>query len=242
MIYLYYGSLIILIPGIILSVVAQILIKKNFAKYSKVPARSGITADEASRRLLRDYGCGSVSVRPISGNLTDNYNPSTDVLSLSQSVYGSSSIAALGVSAHECGHACQKHSGSFLLKLRSILVPITNIGSRLAVPVALIGLILEAIIGGVGYNFGSYVLFAGIVLYSLTTIFALITLPVELNASSRAIRMLKDENMITADEVPAVRKVLTSAALTYVASLVVSFLYLIRFVAMITNMRGRRNR
>lgn len=240
--YLYYGSLVILIPGIILSVVAQILIKRTFAKYSKVNARSGITADEASRRLLRDYGCGSVSVRPISGNLTDNYNPSTDVLSLSQSVYGSSSIASLGVAAHECGHACQKHSGSFLLRFRSILVPVTNIGSRLAVPVALLGVILEAIIGGTGYNFGSYVLFAGVMLYSLTTIFALVTLPVELNASSRAIKMLKEEGMLTSDEIPCARKVLTSAALTYVASLVVSFLYLIRFILMLTNMRGRRNR
>lgn len=240
--YFYYGSFIILIPGIILSLIAQIMIKTSFSKYSKINARSGITADDASRILLRDYGCNGVAVRPINGNLTDNYNPSTDVLSLSSTVYGSSSIAALGVAAHECGHACQKHSGSFLLRLRSILVPVTNIGSRLAVPVALLGLILEAIIGGVGYNFGSYVLFAGIMLYSLTTIFALVTLPVELNASSRAIKMLKAENILTEDEVPCARKVLTAAALTYVASLVVSFLYLLRFIAMLTNMRGRRNR
>ena len=154
---LYYGSLIILIPGIIFAFIAQILVKIAFSKYSKRNASSGITADEASRKMLRDHNCIGVSVQPTSGTLTDNYDPKTDVLSLSENVFGSSSIAALGVAAHECGHACQQYENSFFLKLRSILVPVTNIGSRAAVPVAIIGLILEWILAGF-QNFGSYAL------------------------------------------------------------------------------------
>lgn len=238
---LYYGSLIIIVPGIIFAFIAQILVSVNFKKYSKVSSSRGITADEASRRLLRDHGCYGVSVQPISGNLTDNYNPSTDALSLSESVFGSSSIAAIGVAAHECGHACQKYEGSFLMKLRSFLVPVTNIGSRLAVPVAVIGLIIELLIGGADNNVGTYILAFGIFLYSLTTIFALVTLPVEFNASHRALKMLKEDDILDSSELKGARKVLTAAALTYVASLVVSFLYLLRFILIIGSLRGKRN-
>ncbi|HBK01456.1 MAG TPA: peptidase [Clostridiales bacterium] len=236
---LYYGTFIILIPGIILAFIAQILVKTTFSKYSKRYASSGITADEASRKMLRDHNCVSVDVQPISGSLTDNYNPKTDVLSLSDSVYSSSSIAALGVAAHECGHACQQYENSSLLKLRSFLVPVTNIGSRLAVPVAIVGLILEWIMAGT-QNFGSYVLAFGILLYSLSTIFALVTLPVEIGASSRAMKMLKEENFLEGKELSGARRVLTAAALTYVASLVVSFLYLLRFLILISSSRKRK--
>ena len=236
---LYYGTFIILIPGIILAFIAQILVKTTFSKYSKRYASSGITADEASRKMLRDHNCVGVDVQPISGSLTDNYNPKTDVLSLSDSVYSSSSIAALGVAAHECGHACQQYENSFLLKLRSFLVPVTNIGSRLAVPVAIVGLILEWIMAGT-QNFGSYVLAFGILLYSLSTIFALVTLPVEIGASSRAMKMLKEENFLEGKELSGARRVLTAAALTYVASLVVSFLYLLRFLILVSSSRKRK--
>ena len=236
---LYYGTFIILIPGIILAFIAQILVKTTFSKYSKRYASSGITADEASRKMLRDHNCVGVDVQPISGSLTDNYNPKTDVLSLSDSVYSSSSIAALGVAAHECGHACQQYENSSLLKLRSFLVPVTNIGSRLAVPVAIVGLILEWIMAGT-QNFGSYVLAFGILLYSLSTIFALVTLPVEIGASSRAMKMLKEENFLEGKELSGARRVLTAAALTYVASLVVSFLYLLRFLILVSSSRKRK--
>lgn len=236
---LYYGSFILLIPGIILAFIAQILVKTTFKKYSSVQSKSGWLANEMSEMLLEKNDCNGVVVQSIPGDLTDNYNPSTDVLSLSESVYGKSSIAALGVAAHECGHACQKHSGSILLRLRSILVPITNIGSRLAVPVAILGLILEWMLAGT-QNAGSYILTFGILLYSLSTIFALLTLPVEINASGRALSMLKQSEVLEKDELRGAKKVLTAAALTYVASLVVSILYLLRFIVLISASRKKR--
>lgn len=239
--FIYYGSLIILVPGLILSIIAQIKIKTSYSKYSKVQSRSGWTANEMSRMFVEKYDMNGVVVRPVSGHLTDNYNPSNDVLSLSESVYSSSSIAALGVAAHECGHARQEHEGNFLMKLRSFLVPVTNIGSRMAVPVAIIGLILEWIIGGSGENFGSYVLCFGIALYSLTTLFALVTLPVEIDASKKGLKMLREQNVLERDETVGARKVLTAAAMTYVASLVVSFLYLLRFILILSSFRKRND-
>ena len=239
MIYLYYGSMIVLIPGIIFSIWAQIRINSTYKRYSKVESKSNWVANEMSMMLLEKNGCNSVSVQKISGSLTDNYNPSTDVLSLSDTTYGKSNVAALGVAAHECGHALQKHSESWLLKLRSILVPITNYGSMLAVPIAILGVVLELLIGGVGNNAGSYIIAVGILLYSLTTIFALITLPVEIDASRRALRMMKEAAVLDKEELAMSRKVLYAAALTYVASLVISFLYLIRFIMILNRFRSR---
>lgn len=240
MLYLiYYGSLVILIPGIIFSIIAQIKIRTSYAKYSRVHARSGISADSMSRRFISAYDLHGVTVQPINGELTDNYNPKNDVLSLSQGVFGSDSIAALGVAAHECGHACQKRDGSFMLTLRSVLVPVTNIGSRLAVPVAILGVLLEWMIGGTGENFGSYVVAFGILLYSLTSIFALVTLPVEFNASHRALKMLDEQGVLESDELRGARKVLSAAAMTYVASLIISLLYLLRFIAILGSVRKR---
>ncbi|MBE5742639.1 MAG: zinc metallopeptidase [Clostridiales bacterium] len=238
--YVYYGSLIVLIPGIIFSIWAQYRISSTFKKYSREEAKSRWTANEMSMMLLERNDCKSVAVRRIGGNLTDNYNPSTDVLSLSNSTYGQTSISAIGVAAHECGHAVQKHSGSILLRLRSFLVPITNIGSRLAVPIAILGVILEwLIVSETGTNFGSYVVAIGILLYSLSTVFALITLPVEIDASRRAITMLKNTAVLDDEEIRKASKVLYAAALTYVAALLTSFLYLIRFILILG--RYRRN-
>ena len=237
--YVYYGSMIVLIPGILFSIWAQFRINSTFKKYSKIDARSRWTANEMSMMLLERYDCRSVAVRRVRGNLTDNYNPSTDILSLSDSVHDSSSIAALGVAAHECGHALQNHSNSLLLKLRSFLVPVTNIGTKLAIPVAIVGVVLEYLIGGVDANIGSYIIAIGIIMYSLTTIFSLVTLPVEINASSRAMKMLSESGVLASDELPMARKVLYSAALTYVASLVTSFLYLLRFLMILNQFRKR---
>lgn len=236
-----YGSMIILIPGIILAIIAEIKIKVTFAKYSGVHARSGITADSMSRKFISEYKLYGVTVSPVRGNLTDNYNPKNDVLSLSENVFGSDSIAALGVAAHECGHARQQHEGSVMLKLRSILVPVTNIGSRLALPVAILGVLLEWLIGGTGQNFGSYVVAFGIALYSLSAIFALVTLPVEINASARAVKMLDEQCILQKDELYGAKKVLSAAAMTYVASLVVSLLYLLRFIAILGSVRKRND-
>ena len=237
---LYYGTFIIIVPGLILAIIAQIAIKVNYKRYSKVDAKSGWTAEEMSEMFAERYDMNGVTVQPIKGDLTDNYNPSTDVLSLSESVYGKSSVAALGVAAHECGHAAQQHSGSILLRLRTILVPVTNIGSKLAVPVAVVGLIISWL--ATNSDAGWYVVCVGIVLYSLATIFALITLPVEFNASHRGLKMLREQAVLDNGELKKARKVLTCAALTYVASFIVTFLYLLRFIVIMAGLSGKKRK
>lgn len=234
---LSYASLIIIVPGVIFAFVAQLLVRSAYKKYSKVEARSGWTADDMSRMFMERYDCNGVVVEPIKGDLTDNYNPSTDVISLSETVYGKSTIAALGVAAHECGHARQQHEGSFMMALRKVLVPATNIGSNLAVPLVIIGLLLEFWLGTV---VGTYFWVAGVVLYSMSTLFALVTLPVEIGASSRAMKMLEEQNVLEKDERRGARKVLSAAALTYVAALLVSLLYLLRFLIIIAGTRRKK--
>ncbi len=234
---LSYASLIIIVPGVIFAFVAQLLVRSAYKKYSKVEARSGWTADDMSRMFMERYDCNGVTVEPIKGDLTDNYNPSTDVISLSETVYGKSTTAALGVAAHECGHARQQHEGSFMMALRKVLVPATNIGSNLAVPLVILGLLLEFWLGTV---VGTYFWVAGVVLYSLSTIFALVTLPVEIGASSRAMKMLDEQNVLEKDERRGARKVLSAAALTYVAALLVSLLYLLRFLIIIAGTRRKK--
>lgn len=234
---LSYASLIIIVPGVIFAFVAQLLVRSAHKKYSKVEARSGWTADDMSRMFMERYDCNGVTVEPIKGDLTDNYNPSTDVISLSETVYGKSTIAALGVAAHECGHARQQHEGSFMMALRKVLVPATNIGSNLAVPLVILGLLLEFWLGTV---VGTYFWVAGVVLYSMSTIFALVTLPVEIGASSRAMKMLEEQNVLEKDERRGARKVLSAAALTYVAALLVSLLYLLRFLIIIAGTRRKK--
>ena len=234
---LSYASLIIIVPGVIFAFVAQLLVRSAYKKYSKVEARSGWTADDMSRMFMERYDCNGVTVEPIKGDLTDNYNPSTDVISLSETVYGKSTIAALGVAAHECGHARQQHEGSFMMALRKVLVPATNIGSNLAVPLVILGLLLEFWLGTV---VGTYFWVAGVVLYSMSTIFALVTLPVEIGASSRAMKMLEEQNVLEKDERRGARKVLSAAALTYVAALLVSLLYLFRFLIIIAGTRRKK--
>lgn len=234
---LSYASLIIIVPGVIFAFVAQLLVRSAYKKYSKVEARSGWTTDDMSRMFMERYDCNGVTVEPIKGDLTDNYNPSTDVISLSETVYGKSTIAALGVAAHECGHARQQHEGSFMMALRKVLVPATNIGSNLAVPLVILGLLLEFWLGTV---VGTYFWVAGVVLYSMSTIFALVTLPVEIGASSRAMKMLDEQNVLEKDERRGARKVLSAAALTYVAALLVSLLYLLRFLIIIAGTRRKK--
>ena len=232
-----YGSLIIVIPGLIFAAWAQFRVNSTFAKYSKVETSAKWTAEQVGSKLLSQNGCTSVMIGRTPGHLTDNFNPQSGVLALSDSTYGKSSVAAVGVAAHECGHAMQQHDGSNLLLARSALVPLTRYGSMLAVPIAIIGVILELIIGGAGTNFGTYVISLGVLLYSLSTIFALITLPVEIDASRRAVLMLRDTALYTREELASIKKVLYAAALTYVASLVVSFLYLVRFIVILNRFR-----
>ncbi len=236
--FIYYASFIVVLPGILFALICQILVSTRFKKYSRVQSASQWTANEMSDMLLEKQGIRSVEIRRISGSLTDNYNPSTDVLSLSESVYSGTDIASLGVAAHECGHAVQKHTGSFLLTLRSILVPVTNIGSRLAVPVAAVGVLLSFFVKNP--NTADVIIAIGIALYSLSTLFALVTLPVEFDASRRAMRMLAETGVMNDDELRKTRKVLTAAAMTYVASLLVSLLYLLRFILIVGSAKSRR--
>ena len=235
---LYYGSMVILIPGILFSLWAQFRIKSAYKKYSRITARSGWTGREMSEMLLEKYGCNGVAVRRTSGTLTDNYNPSTDILSLSNDIYDGSDIAALGIAAHECGHARQKYEGSPLFSLRGALVTATNIGSIAAVPLEILGIAIEWLSGSTG-NIGTVILAIGIFAYSLSTIFALITLPIEIDASRRALKMLTETAVLEKTEIRGAKRVLSAAALTYVASLVVSLLYLLRFLLLITSFRRR---
>lgn len=222
-------TFIVLIPALIFALYAQFKVNTTYAKYSKVRSSRGLTGAEVARRILDANGLFDIKVIHISGNLTDNYNPSTGVLSLSDSTYASDSVAAIGVAAHECGHAVQHAVGYAPIKLRMLLVPITNFGSSAGVIVLMVGLI-----------FGSYKLaLLGIILYSLMAIFQVVTLPVEFNASSRALQTLYEDHILEDDEIPCAKKVLSAAALTYVAALVSTVATLFRYLLLANSRRKR---
>ena len=225
--YISFEYIIILIPAIILTVYAQSKVFSTFKKYSAVRCRSGMTGAEAARRILNSNGIYDVEIQPIGGSLTDNYDPSRKVLRLSQDVYGSTSLSAVGVAAHESGHAIQ-HSRNYVpLKLRSALVPITNLASRMAMPFILIGILFGAYWGSrVGYT----IVEIGIVFFAVSVLFSLITLPVEFNASRRAVKTLRETGVVAQDEVGAVRSVLSAAALTYVAAAATAIASLLRLI------------
>lgn len=224
----------ILIPAMILAVYAQSKVGSTFNKYSRVSNSRGFTGAEVARQLLSAAGIHDVTVERVGGNLTDHYDPRTKTLRLSDSVYGSTSIAAIGVAAHETGHAIQHDEGYVFLKLRSAMVPVTNIGSNLAMPLIVIGVLIG---GMAGSSFGYTIIQFGIVLFSLAVAFSLITLPVEFDASKRAIETLGMYNFLSDDELKPAKKVLSAAALTYVASAAVAISNLLRLVLMF----GRRN-
>lgn len=227
--YYFDYTFIVLIPALIFALYAQFKVNSTYAKYSKVRSSRGLTGAEVARRILDANGLFDIKVIHISGNLTDNYNPSTGVLSLSDSTYASDSIAAIGVAAHECGHAVQHAVGYAPIKLRMLLVPITNFGSSAGVIVLMVGLI-----------FGSYKLaLLGIILYSLMAIFQVVTLPVEFNASSRALQTLYEDHILEDDEIPCAKKVLSAAALTYVAALVSTVATLFRYLLLANSRRKR---
>ena len=221
---------ILVIPGLLLGLWAQARVQSTYAKYSRVGTRLGRPASEVVDDLLRRNGNGRVSIGRVNGQLTDHYDPAHETLNLSTGVYGSSSVAALGVAAHEAGHAMQKFEGYTPLKLRTAAVPIVNIGSSMATPIFIAGLIFawEPLVN------------VGILLFSLSVIFALITLPVEFNASSRAVQMLTEGGYVTGEEEQGVRKVLNAAALTYVAAAVTSLLSLLRLLLIAGRNQNRR--
>ncbi|MGI6236958.1 MAG: zinc metallopeptidase [Candidatus Excrementavichristensenella sp.] len=221
---MYYldNTFLIILPGILLALFAQYRIKSTFSRYSEVMARSGFTGARVARDMLDAAGLGDVPVNRVQGTLTDHYDPIHRTLNLSESVYGSSSIAALGVAAHECGHALQHLEGYEPLKLRSAVVPTVNIGSSLSWPIFLAGMIS-------GWR---PLLLAGVMLFSLTVLFTLITLPVEFNASRRAMAALEGRGYLSWEELDGTKKVLNAAALTYVAAALSAILNLLRLLVL----------
>ncbi len=229
--YSYFDpTYILVLIGVVISLLASARVKSTFNKYSRVRSMSGITGAQAAERLLRASGINDVRIEPVSGSLSDHYDPRSKVLRLSEPVYASNSLAAIGVAAHECGHAIQ-HQNSYLpLKIRGALVPVANFGSVISWPMILIGLFL----GG----FQSLI-DLGILLFSAAVLFQLITLPVEFNASRRAIARLGETGILYREELGQSKKVLDAAALTYVAAAAASILQLLRLILLFG---GRRRR
>lgn len=218
--YYFDPTMIFAILGLVLSMIASAGVHSTFNRYSRVRSRSGLTGAQAAERVLRQSGIYDVRIEHIRGNLNDHYDPRTKVIRLSDSTYFSDSVAAIGVAAHECGHAIQHQKQYGPLVLRSTLVPVANIGSSLSWPIFLAGLIFSI----------RPLLTAGIVLFGLAVLFQLVTLPVEFNASSRAVKILGGTGIMANDEVSGVKKVLRAAAMTYVASLASSILQLLRLI------------
>lgn len=221
---LYWDSTYILvIIGAVICLIASARVKTTFNKYSKYRSLSGMTGAQAAERILHAAGIGDVRIRQVSGHLTDNYNPSDKTLNLSESVCNETTVAAVGVAAHECGHAIQHARGYAPLAFRSALVPVANFGSMLAWPVILVGALINN-------RMSMTVINIGIILFSLAVLFQLVTLPVEFNASRRALVMLRDQGILGDQELGYTKKVLGAAALTYVASAAAAILQLLRIV------------
>lgn len=229
--YYYDSTYILVLIGAVISLLAQAKVKSTFSKYARVASASGSNAADAAQRILSGAGIYDVRIQHIAGDLTDNYNPGDLTLNLSDSTMYSNSVAAIGVAAHECGHAIQHHTGYAPLHMRSLLYPAASFGQRIAWPVILIGLMVNS-------NMSALLLNAGILLFSLGVLFQLITLPVEFNASRRAVRILGQSGMMSPQELYGVKQVLTAAALTYVASACASILSLLRIILI----SGRRRR
>jgi hypothetical protein len=231
--FFYDYGLFLMIGAAVLSIFASIWTKVSFSKYSKVMSVRGITGKDAAEHILRsanlsDGGFGSgVSVEPIAGSLTDHYSPKEKVLRLSEPVYGSSSVAAIGVAAHECGHAIQDSRSFLPNKIRAFLVPLANIGSRFGPYMAIFGFLFTAYIGQAGIIMANI----GILLFAFAVLFYLVTLPVEFDASKRALRILADTNILTDEELVGAKRVLRAAAMTYVAAAASAIITLLRLLA-----------
>ena len=227
---------ILLIPVLLLSLWAQAQVSGNFKRYSGVANRRRLTGAQAAEAVLRAHGVYNVAIRPCSGNLTDHYDPRNNSISLSENVYNSASIAAVGVAAHEAGHAVQYARHYAPIYIRAAIVPVTNIGSRLSMPLIVLGLVLS----GLGQIF-YYVALAGVACYGLCVVFQLVTLPTEFNASHRALRAIEESALLLPEEQTAAKRVLTAAALTYVAALSVTIMQFLRLLLIVTGGNRRRD-
>lgn len=226
--YYYDPTYILVIIGAILSIIASSMVQSTYSKYSKVRSMSGMTGAQVAEMILKNKGIYDVRVERVSGNLTDHYNPKTKVVNLSDSVYNSQSVAALGVAAHECGHVIQHHEKYVPLSIRSMLVPAANIGSKAGIPIILLGILL-------GYN--TVLVQIGIWVFALAVLFQVVTLPVEFNASRRALVCLEEYGIVTRDEKSKSARVLRAAAFTYVAAAAAAILQLLRLIMLF----GRRD-
>ena len=225
----YYGFdltyLVLVLPCVILAMIASANVNSTFKRYSKIFSARRITGAQAAQRVLSQNGVSGVRIEQVSGNLTDHFDPRTNVIRLSDSVYNSTSVAAIGVACHEAGHAVQYAHHYAPIKLRAAIIPITNIGSQLAMPLILLGL-LFSFGEGVSYGF----VYAGIACFALSLVFQLVTLPVEFNASRRAMNAIAEGNILSEDEQRGARKTLTAAAMTYVAATAVALAQLLRLL------------
>lgn len=229
--YFDYTYFIFIVPALIITMIAQFRVKSTFKKYSRIATAKNMTGAQAAQSVAQFGGATGVQVQHIPGDLTDNFDPRNNTISLSDNVYSATSIAAIGVAAHEAGHSIQNAKGYFPNKIRTTLVPVTNISSRLGMPLVIIGLILP-----VQYDF---VVLIGIALYSFAVLFQLVTLPVEFNASFRAIRALDESGILYSDELEGAKKVLTAAAMTYLAASFTAIMSLIRLLVLANGRRGR---
>lgn len=224
-----YYYMILVIPAVLLALWAQLRVKGTFSRFSKVHTSHGCTGAQAARAILDRNGLQGVSVERVKGTLTDHFDPRANIIRLSDSVYDSASVAAVGVAAHECGHAVQHATGYGPIKLRAAIIPVTNIGSKLAIPLVLLGFVMSL----------TPLVNFGILLFGTMVVFQLVTLPVEYNASSRALATLDETGMLAAEELTGAKKVLSAAALTYVAALIVAVAQLLRLLLLAG---GRRRR
>ena len=225
-------SYVLILIGLLLSMAASAKVHSTYARYARVGARCGMTGAEAAKRLLNSQGIYDVTVRRVPGKLTDHYDPRNKTVNLSESVYGSTSIAAIGVAAHECGHAMQDAGGYVPLRVRGALVPVANFGAQISWPLILIGLLFSS-------GSSSMLITLGILMFSLSVLFQLVTLPVEFNASSRAVNLLDRTGILAGQEVGQTRQVLSAAALTYVAAAAASILQLFRLLYLFGGNRRR---
>lgn len=232
-----YLYLILVLPAVIFSLWASIRVNTTFKKYSKIRSMRGITGAEAARRVLDANGLQHIRIEQIPGNLTDHYDQRSDVIRLSESVYGNTSVAAVGVACHEAGHAVQHAENYAPVKIRAAIIPVTNIGSRLAIPLIILGILLNSLASAPEFLVIAYI---GVACYGLCTLFQLVTLPTEFDASRRALRCIESYGILGSEEIGGARRVLTAAAMTYVAALAVSLMQLLRLFLMVSGNSRRR--
>lgn len=230
--YFNFGYLVFMLPAIIITLFVQIKLKSTYSKYSRVRNSRGLTGAQAAQETLRNAGVYGVRIEPVSGNLTDHFSPKENVIRLSNDVYNGTTIAAVGIACHEAGHAIQYDREYAPIKLRNALIPVTNIGSKIGMLLIILGIVLSGFV-----YYSDAIFFAGIILYSLVVVVQLVTLPVEFNASRRAMESIRGASMLSDDECIGARKVLTAAALTYVAALISSIMTVLYYVALANRRR-----